>query len=130
MATTAVGEHPLILVASQESDFTDCLRIFFEGSGYRVQTTDAAAPALDMARELRPDLIVLALMGDVTIEALGELRREPVTQETPVVVLLATAPDNPRVAPIHELAQAYIPMPLELENVLVHVARLLGRSEG
>ena len=128
MTVTDPCVRPLILVASQEPDFTNCLRIVLEDAEYRVETTDAAAPALDMARELRPDLIVLALMGDVTIAALGELRREPVTQATPVVVLLATAPDNPRVAPIHELAQAYIPMPLELDNVLGHVARLLGRD--
>jgi len=128
MTVTEACDRPLILVASQEPDFTECLRIFFEDAGYRVQTTDAAAPALAMAKDLRPDLVIVALSRQEIRQALDGLRAATATRETPVVVLSAASPDLGEFDPCRELWQAYVQMPLELEDVLAHVGRLLGRT--
>jgi two-component system OmpR family response regulator len=126
MTVTEASDRPLILVASQEPDFTQCLRVFLDNSGYRVEATNAAAPALAVAADLQPDLVILALSREGIVKALQGLRNEAATRETPVVVLSAASPEHPEFAPVCGLWQAYIQMPLELDDVMEHVARLLG----
>jgi CheY-like chemotaxis protein len=127
MADTHAPDQPLVLLASDEPRLLQFIRIFCEKSDYRVEATDQVATALGMARDLRPDVIVLALWRELLLEALRGLRSDPATLVTPIVVLSPLAADDPRLALCRELADAYVQMPLDPADVRHHIDRLLRR---
>ncbi len=55
-------DRPTILLADDEPDILDSIRFSLEQEGYEVTTAADGQEALDKAREIRPDLIVLDVM--------------------------------------------------------------------
>ena len=64
-------------------------RTKLELDGYRVHVALDGTTGLEQAREVRPDIIFLdiRLPGKDGFEVLQELRRDPSTAETPVIIL-------------------------------------------
>ena len=126
------SDRPLVFFVSSEPDFAECVRVFLEESGYRVQTADGTSPeavaaAIPLARDLQPDLIMLGLWSAALPRPLQGLRSDPATLTTPIILLCATAPGDPRIVQCRELAEAYLQFPLEMGDLLHLVDRLLGR---
>jgi CheY-like chemotaxis protein len=86
---------------------------------------------LDLAREHRPDLIILDLNlpdigGD---QVLAALRADPLTAAIPVVILSADATGRQRDRLLALGARAYLTKPLDLRTFLSTVDDLLGGPE-
>ena len=82
--------RPTVLVCDDEPNLRELIRVSL-GDGYVfVEATDGEQ-ALDLARRLRPDLVVLDLMMPRRngLEILAELRRDALLAGTPVVVVTA-----------------------------------------
>jgi two-component system, OmpR family, phosphate regulon response regulator PhoB len=88
----AGDETYLILVADDEADMRDLLRLRMEDEGYRVESARDGEEALRIARELRPDLCVfdVVMPGLRGHEVLRALRDLPETRAIPVVLVTAT----------------------------------------
>jgi len=56
------SQQPLVLVADDEVNTTIMLQHIFEKEGYRVVRVDNGLLALQKARELLPDLILLDIL--------------------------------------------------------------------
>jgi CheY-like chemotaxis protein len=83
---------------------------------------------LELAREHRPDLILLDLhLPDMTgEEVLTQLRDDPQTQEIPVVVLSADATDAARTPMIQAEAQGFMTKPIGVKALLGLVDQFAG----
>lgn len=53
---------PVILIAEDDRDIRDLLRLYLEGEGYRVLEAENGAQALILAREQTPDMAILDVM--------------------------------------------------------------------
>ena len=53
---------PLILIAEDDADIRDLLRLYLEGEGFRVAEAADGAAALEIARERAPDMAILDVM--------------------------------------------------------------------
>jgi CheY-like chemotaxis protein len=87
------GEHhQLILVADDEADMRELLRLQMEVAGYEVEIARDGEEALRIARELLPDLCVfdVVMPGLRGHEVLRALRDLPETRGIPVVLVTAT----------------------------------------
>ena len=87
-----MSETKSILICDDEATLRELVRLAL-GSGFRFSESCDGDEALDLARELRPDLIVLDLMmpRKTGSEVLAELRRDVRTADMRVFVVSAWA---------------------------------------
>ncbi len=85
---------------------------------------------LALARQELPDLILLDLQmpGMLGEDVLGELRRDPATQEIPVIVLSADATAHSRERLLALGADEYVSKPFQAEPLLELFDRTLGQA--
>ena len=89
---------PLVLVADDEIHTTLMLERIFEREGYQVKSAHDGVEALDAARQLKPDLILLDIQmpGMNGFDVLSALRENPATASIPTILITAKArkPDD------------------------------------
>jgi DNA-binding response OmpR family regulator len=95
--------------------------------GYAVLTATRGDDGLRMAREARPDLIVLDVMlpGVDGMQVCRLLRRDT---EVPIIMLTALAGEGDRVAGLDIGADDYMAKPFGMRELLARVRALLRRS--
>ncbi len=88
---------PLILLVEDEEVMYNMYKIIFEREGYELRVATDGVEGVAMAKELKPDLILLDVMMPRMdgLQALGELKKDPTTKPIPVIILtnLASAQD-------------------------------------
>jgi len=101
--------------------------MLLEHTGYAVlQATDAAS-GIALAREHHPQLILMdmQLPGMDGLEATRLLKTDPATQDIKVVALTAFAMKGDEQRMLHAGCDGYIAKPIQYQDFLVQVARLL-----
>lgn len=81
-----------ILIVDDDADFVAVSRAALESAGYDVLVAEDAPSGFRTAVERRPDLILLDLMMEETdsgVRLAHDLRRDPATRRTPIVILTA-----------------------------------------
>jgi CheY-like chemotaxis protein len=91
--SNTVPRSPLILVVEDYVDAREMYRDYLTFAGFRVETAADGYEALEKARELRPDLILMDLALPVLDgwEATRRLRADPATADLKIVALSAHA---------------------------------------
>jgi CheY-like chemotaxis protein len=79
-----------VLICEDEPALRELIRVSLEGP-YEFAEADDGEEALDLARRMRPDLVILDVMMPrrTGIEVLTEIRRDEALASTPVIVLTA-----------------------------------------
>ena len=90
---------PLILIVDDEPDFREIFSAKLSSVGYRVELAEDGAQAIERAKELKPDLILMDVrMPNMTgVEALLKLKDDPVTRKTKVLFLSNLGDPQPEV---------------------------------
>ena len=106
------------------------LRDLLEANGYETLETGDGLEALTLAREGRPDLILMDLqLPDVSgLEVTRWLRREPGTETTPIIAITAFAMLGDEKKALDSGCDAYLAKPISIYRVLDTVAALLGKG--
>lgn len=121
-----------LLVVDDEPDVVDLVRYRLNGAGFEVLTADNGLEALRLAREHRPELIVLDLMlPEMTGEEVcRRLKQEPDTTGIPVLMLTAKAGPNERIAGLEIGADDYLAKPFSPRELVLRVQAVLRRVRG
>lgn len=84
-----MGKH--VLLVEDETNIVEAIRFLLAREGWRVDTHADGADAVDVIRDMRPDLVVLdhMLPGKSGLDILGELRADPEFIKLPVLMLTA-----------------------------------------
>ena len=119
-----------ILVCDNEEILRGLVRASLDGNGYTLVEARDGDEAVEQARLVRPDLILLDMMmpGQSGLEVLAELRRDPELRGTPVLMLTARAQLTDRETDHLAGADRFLAKPfspLELDGV---VKELLGHD--
>jgi CheY-like chemotaxis protein len=116
---------PTILICEDEDPLRELIRAAL-GDEYRYAEATDGRSALDLARELRPDLIVLDVMmpGTSGLDVLTTLREDPGTGHTPVVVI--TAWTHAQKEALAAGAQRFVSKPFDPDELKAIVDELLG----
>ena len=84
-----------VLVVDDEQDILDLVRFRLEHDGYRVLTASDGQMGLTLAQAEHPDLCILDVMMPKLsgLEVLAQLRADPSTADTRVILLTARGQD-------------------------------------
>ncbi|MBA2361855.1 MAG: response regulator [Actinobacteria bacterium] len=121
------GTAKKILICEDDENLRQLIRVVI-GDGYFFVEADDGAAAIELAREHRPDLIILDLMLPRLsgLEVLDRLRHELPPGDTHIVVMSAwTHAEN---AALSAGADRFVPKPFEAEELTAIVAEVLGEA--
>lgn len=95
LETPDILQSPLVLVTDDNVQARMLLRRIFERENYRVEEASDGQEAVEKARDLRPDLILMDIQmpGMDGFEAVRILRSDPLTARLPIIVVTAAARD-------------------------------------
>src|SRR5512138_1746216 len=115
-----------ILIVEDELNLQETLAYNLKRQGYEVETTGDGASALEVARSLRPDLILLDIMlpGMDGFEVCRILRQE---MNTPVLMLTARDDEIDRVVGLEVGADDYMTKPFSMRELIARVKAMLRR---
>lgn len=116
-----------ILVVEDEPALRDTLSYNLKKDGFTVEAVGDGRAALDSARKLRPDLIVLDLMLPEIdgFEVCRILRKE---MTTPILMLTARDDEIDRVVGLEVGADDYLTKPFSMRELMARVKAQLRRS--
>ncbi|MFN4270409.1 MAG: response regulator transcription factor [Thermosynechococcus sp.] len=122
---------PRILIIDDDPAIADVLAINLQMAGYEVTKSLDGMQGQALAVQLSPDLILLDLMlpqvDGFTI--CQRLRRDPRTQDIPILMLTALSQTHNKVEGFNAGADDYLTKPFELEEMLARVRALLRRAD-
>lgn len=115
-----------ILVVDDTAQLRDLLRSYLEQEGFRVVTATNGQDALYVAREARPDLIILDLMMPEMggYEFMRSYSREG---HAPIIILTAKLEENDRVLGLELGADDYVTKPFSMRELAARVRAVLRR---
>jgi len=115
-----------ILVVDDEISLQETLAYNLKKQGYNVETTGDGSEAIELAREIEPDLIILDVMlpGLDGFEICRILRRE---MTTPVLMLTARDDEIDRVVGLEVGADDYLAKPFSMRELIARVKAMLRR---
>lgn len=118
-----------ILVVDDEKNIVQLARLYLQNEGYRVETASDGKQALDRAKSVHPDLIVLDIMMPEMdgLTVVQELRK---TSKVPVIMLTARGEDIDRIVGLEVGADDYMAKPFNPRELVARVKAVLRRSQG
>lgn len=119
----------MILVADDDAQIRDVLRIALAQAGFGVAEAKDGRAALESAQSLRPSLIILDI-GMPEMDGLEVCRALRKTTEVPILFLTARADEIDRVVGLELGADDYVSKPFSPREIVARVRAILKRSQG
>jgi two-component system KDP operon response regulator KdpE len=121
-----VSTEPLLLIVDDDQAIQRLVKLELEAEGFRVQTCGTGEEALTIAREQRPDLLVLDinLPDRQGLDVLGELRER---SDVPVILLTGRTGTRDRVKGLDLGADDYVVKPFSPEELGARIRAVLRR---
>ncbi len=122
------GSPIRVLAVDDESSLTELLSMAMRYEGWQVSTAASGGQAVKVARETRPDAIVLDMMlPDFDgLEVMRRIRTED--PDVPVIFLTAKDSVEDRIGGLTAGGDDYVTKPFSLEEVIARLRALLRRS--
>lgn len=119
---------PLILIADDSVLNRAILAELLKGEGYRTVEVDSGAKARKLAKELKPDLILLDIMmpGEDGFKTCLKLKNDPITQEIPIIFVSALDETKYVVQALEIGGVDYIAKPFSHPEILARIKVHLG----
>jgi CheY-like chemotaxis protein len=117
-----------VLIADDKATSRELVRVALEHCGYLVYEAGDGGEALNSARDILPDLIILDLHmpGLDGFGVIQEIRRDARLAATPVLALTASAMQGDRERAMAVGFTSYLAKPIHLSNLRREVERLLA----
>jgi DNA-binding response OmpR family regulator len=118
---------PTILVVDDEPQIATIARDYLTRAGFSVAVATDGTSGLDMARQNRPDLVVLDL-GLPRLDGLAVARTLRRESDVPIIMLTARVDEADRLAGFEVGADDYITKPFSPRELVARVSSVLRRA--
>ena len=118
-----------ILIADDEPDILEIVEYNLQNEGYEVATAKNGNEAIDLAKRINPDLIILDIMmpGKNGIEVCNILRMQPAFNDTLIIFLTALSDEVTEVKGLETGADDFITKPVSPKVLISKVNALFRR---
>lgn len=119
-----------ILIVDDEPDILEFLKYNLEKEGYKIHTASNGAIALNIAKEIIPDLIILDVMMPEMdgIETCKNIKENQSLQKTLIVFLSARSEDYSQIAGLDSGADDFIIKPVRFRVLLGKINAMFRRT--
>jgi diguanylate cyclase (GGDEF)-like protein/PAS domain S-box-containing protein len=120
-------ESGTILIVEDEEDFSEAMALRLTSCGYKVRTANSAADGLSLARELKPDVVIMDVMfpGEMDgYRATEILKKESGSRGIPVIIISAKTMDEDIKRGYRCGADFYLTKPLDSRDLLDRINSL------
>lgn len=119
-----------ILVIEDEKDIQEILDYNLRQAGHKVNLASTGQDGLRLAREKRPDLVLLDLMLPDTsgTDVCKALKQDPNLRDTQVVILTAKGEEIDRVVGFELGADDYVVKPFSVRELVLRIQAILRRT--
>ena len=130
MPSIATRTYNLLYIEDQDLNLRLVERILLHRPEYRLLTAMQGGLGIDLAREHRPDLILLDLnLPDIPgDEVLSRLRQEAATRDIPVIMISADAMGDRIAQLLSDGAIGYLTKPYKVTEFLKVIDEALDRN--
>lgn len=133
-ACTEKGEafvKKTVLIVDDEPYVIDSVKSELEATGFNVIVATNGQDALDLARKVRPDLILLdILMPKISgLEVCSRIREDFLTSRIPIVILTVLSDTRKKVMAINGGADDFLTKPFDPEEVVARIRMIIRRTE-
>jgi two-component system phosphate regulon response regulator PhoB len=121
---------PSVLIVEDEAALVTLLRYNLEREGFQVIEAGDGEEALLLARERKPDIVLLDWMLPLLsgIEVCRQLRRLPETRLVPIIMLTARGEEGDKLRGLDSGADDYVTKPFSPTELIARVRAVLRRS--
>ncbi|WP_026768142.1 response regulator [Asinibacterium sp. OR53] len=118
-----------ILIADDEQDILEIISYNLIKEGYEVYTAKDGNEAIERARQLHPDLIILDIMmpKKTGVEVCAILRSQPLFQDTLIIFLTALSDETSHIKGLETGADDYVSKPISPKVLVSRVNALFRR---
>src|SRR5215475_738987 len=122
----------LILIIEDNEKNRKLIRDLLQVKGYQTIESESAEAGLKLAEEKSPALILMdiQLSGMDGITAMKQLKATPTTKSIPVIAITASAMTHNRETMLAEGFDGYQTKPLNLNEFLSDIERLIAKRAG
>lgn len=115
------GMGPSVLIAEDHEDSRDALRTLLDAFGYRVHVAANGREAVEQARAINPDLVLMDIMMPEVdgLQATRTLRADPGFRQVPIIAL--TAMEGARERVIEAGCDDFVGKPIDVRAFLEKV---------
>ena len=117
-----------ILVADDEHNIIELVRLYLEQDGYRVEAASDGRAALDKIRLIDPALLILDLMLP-QVDGWEVCRRVRAGSDLPIIMLTARDDDVDKIVGLELGADDYMTKPFNPRELVARVKAILRRTE-
>jgi len=117
-----------ILIAEDEASIVDLASLYLTREGFTVHAARDGEEALELARRVQPDLIVLDLMMP-RVDGWEVCRRLRKESNVPVIMLTARTDDVDKIVGLELGADDYVTKPFNPRELVARVKAILRRSQ-
>ena len=118
-----------ILIADDEKNILQLARLYLSNEGFSVEEAHDGKQALEKARALSPDLVVLDLMMP-EMDGLTVCKEIRKTSSVPVIILTARNDDVDKIVGLEVGADDYMTKPFNPRELVARVKAVLRRTQG
>ena len=120
-----------ILIVEDEMPLVTLLRYNLEREGFAALDAQDGEEALNIAREQKPDLVLLDWMLPLMsgIEVCRQLRRNPETRQIPIVMLTARGEEGDKLRGLDSGADDYVTKPFSPSELIARIRAVLRRAK-
>ena len=122
--------NELILIVEDNEKNRKLVRDVLTFKGYRLAEAETGEDGVRLAKELRPDLILMdiQLPGINGIAALGQIRNDPTIRDIPVIAVTASAMTHDRQKIMAAGFNGYQSKPINVKDFLAAVRAMLDQK--
>ena len=122
-----MSQQPTILIVDDDPDICSMLEFYFENLEYEVHVARGGAAAMRIARESRPDVILLDIrLPDADgFTVARTLRADRYTQHIPIIFLTGRNDPSERVEALEIGADDFVAKPFDAQELRLRIERVL-----